>query len=357
MSTATDIAALKARCLALEKRVAKLEAVKPVDYAPQIAALWKEVDALKYIISPTPPAGQWDSAGPAPNTVFTTRGKLDIYNEQGTTYENLWFQGAASFGGDGGGLIYICNYNAGSEVSNITFRNCRIGTETSTANGVKIVDLGQGGIHDITFDHCHFDYQPRMGIEVIGRAINDGRGGQGYLRVNTTDCTFDASAGEAISYDDDSGTAGYCTVSGNFVDGAGVGDTYQYGAVIENNCVLNMTWANNYFGAGRDSIVNINGNRAALGNLNMVCSGNTYDGTHVPAGVTCTNQLFGIINVAGGVSFADTIINDSGNYEDTWAWFNNNNGVDFGGSTITGTSAADNVYGSGNTNTVWPELV
>ena len=55
MSTATDIAALKARCLALEKRVAKLEAVKPIDYSAQIAALQKEVADLKYIISPTPP--------------------------------------------------------------------------------------------------------------------------------------------------------------------------------------------------------------------------------------------------------------------------------------------------------------
>ena len=74
MTTATDIAALKARCTALEKRatategktsalstaataltarVAKLEAVKPIDYSAQIAALQKEVAALRYIISPT----------------------------------------------------------------------------------------------------------------------------------------------------------------------------------------------------------------------------------------------------------------------------------------------------------------
>jgi hypothetical protein len=72
MTTATDIAALKARCTALEKRVAatetkdaalstaataltarvaKLEAVKPRDYSLQIAELRKDVDALKYIIS------------------------------------------------------------------------------------------------------------------------------------------------------------------------------------------------------------------------------------------------------------------------------------------------------------------
>ena len=76
MTTATDITALKARCTALEKRVtatetkdtalstaattltarvAKLEAVKPVDYSVQITALQKEVDALtRIIISPTP---------------------------------------------------------------------------------------------------------------------------------------------------------------------------------------------------------------------------------------------------------------------------------------------------------------
>lgn len=65
MSTYTDIQALKARCTALETkdkalstaataltaRVAKLEAIKPVDYSIQIAALQKEVGDLRYIIS------------------------------------------------------------------------------------------------------------------------------------------------------------------------------------------------------------------------------------------------------------------------------------------------------------------
>jgi hypothetical protein len=74
VTVATDIAALKARCTALEKRatsteaknktqdttlvalaarIAKLESTQPVDYGTRLADLEKEVDALKYIITPT----------------------------------------------------------------------------------------------------------------------------------------------------------------------------------------------------------------------------------------------------------------------------------------------------------------
>ncbi|MEI6499889.1 MAG: hypothetical protein WCP21_02560, partial [Armatimonadota bacterium] len=246
-------------------------------------------------------------------------------------------------------------------VYNITFRNCIFGTNTDgSGNGVKIVDPGQGRTHNITFDHCAFKYQPRMGFEVIGRAnpVEAGLGGQGYQGVNVTNSTFDASAGEAISYDDDysaTNPAGYCTVSGNVVEGAGVGTSYAFGAVVENNGVHNMTWTNNYFGAGRDSIVNITGRDSNP--LNMVSSGNVYDSLHVAAGVTLHNQCFGIHDVHGGVSFADTIINDPNGYSGVWAYLNNNSGLDFGGSTVKNISGLPSaVYGSGNTTITWPSV-
>jgi hypothetical protein len=248
------------------------------------------------------------------------------------------------------------NYNAGSVLYNLVFRNCVIGTNTGSGNGVKIIDYGQGGVHDITFDHCHFAYQPRMGIEVIGRSLENGRGGQGYLRVHVTNCTFDASAGEAISYDANPGdNAGYCTVSGCVVEGAGVGSSYQYGKVIENNGTLNMTWTNNYVGAGRDGIVNINGRGDELGALNMVASGNVYDAFHVPAGVTTNNQVFNITSCFhGGVTFSDLIINDPNGYSGAWGYLDKNSGLNFGGSTIkNGTPSG--VYGGNNTNMIWPK--
>ena len=77
-------------------------------------------------------------------------------------------------------------------------------------------------MHDITFHHCTFKYQPRMGFECNGRARRVAA--PATVRVNLIDCTFEASAGEAISYDDNNGTAGRCPSSGNLVKGAGVGD-------------------------------------------------------------------------------------------------------------------------------------
>ncbi len=269
-------------------------------------------------------------------------------------FENIDFEGRGNGYADADGLILI----EGSSY-NISFSKCIIGTNTDgVGNGVKVYDTGRY-IHNISFDQCTIKYQPRMGIEVIGRAnpSEGGTGGKSYQYVDITNSTFEASAGEAISYDDNYSDninrAGYNTVSGNYVDGAGVGNSYQYGSVIENNGVHNMTWTNNYFGAGRDSIVNISGRDNNP--LNMVASGNVYDAKHVPAGVTPNNQVFGIINVRGGARFSDTIINDPNSYSGVWAYINNCDGLDFGSSTVTGISgASSSVYGSGNTNIIWP---
>ena len=112
MSTATDIAALKARCTALEKkdialstaatalaaRVAKLEAVKPVDYAAQIAAIQKEVDALKYIISPTPP--------PPDETVFNVMDYGAHRNNSTDDHPHIQAAVDACYAA-GGGIVYM----------------------------------------------------------------------------------------------------------------------------------------------------------------------------------------------------------------------------------------------------------
>jgi hypothetical protein len=360
MSTATDIAALKARCTALEKkdtaiqsaatalaaRVAKLEAVKPIDYAVQIAALQKEVDALRYIISPIP-----IRPGPAWGTEFTDRGFLYLDDGHDLLYENLRFTGNGYGSGDGGALVFLINY---SPVYNIVFRNCIFETNAEgTGNGVKLFDRGGGTMSDITFDHCHFEYQPRMALEILGRATEFGIGGQGYLRINTTDCTFDASAGQALSYDDSSNTAGYCTVSGNVIEGAGVGSTYAYGRVFELNKVHNMTVTDNFFGAGRDGIMNLQGD--GVNTEGWTFSGNVIDGSHVPPGVTIGgNQPYCCENVMGGDTFSDTII--TGSYQNSWGYFANCNGMDFTGSTLSGSSNPP-YSGGTNTNMVWPTVI
>jgi hypothetical protein len=282
------------------------------------------------------------------------RPPLVLNGAHDVVYDGIDFEGSGSGWGAASGVIYIEGAS-----HDITFRNCIIGTnQDGVGNGVKIVDTGRG-MHDITFDHCMFKYQPKMGFECIGRAnpAEGGTGGQGYERVNILNCRFKASAGQAISYDDDYSAvkpAGHCIVSGNRVEGGGVGTSYNFGSVIENNGVHNMTWKNNYFGAGRDSIVNISGRDARP--MNMVCSGNVYDALHIPAGVTPQHdQCIIITNVAGGVRFADRIINNPDGYSGVWAYLHDCNGLDFGASTVENVNEPPStVYGNGYTNIVWP---
>ena len=187
----------------------------------------------------------------------TTSGPLNLNDAHDLVYENVDFEGRGSGYGDDSGLIHITGASY-----NITFRNCTIGTnQDGVGNGVKLLDSGRG-MHDITFENCTFKYQPRMGIEVNGRAdpSEGGTGGKSYYNVNVRNCTFEASAGEAISYDDNTAgkanRAGLCTVSGNLVKGAGVGTTYQYGQVFEINGNHDMVVTGNTFYAGRDGILN-----------------------------------------------------------------------------------------------------
>jgi hypothetical protein len=288
------------------------------------------------------------------STTTTSSGPLTLDGAHDLVYQNVTFSGSGSGYAEASGLIVISGASY-----NITFRNCVFNTnQDGVGNGVKIIDSGRG-LHDITFEGCTFKYQPRMAFECIGRSNPNegGTGGQGFQRVNIKNCYFVASAGEAISYDDDySGVkpAGDCVVSGNHVEGAGVGTSYEYGRVFENNGVHNMTVTNNYFGAGRDGIMNIQGRDS--GPLNMVSSGNVFDATDVPSGVgSLSNQVFCMVNVRGGAVFDDTIINGSGYSSDSWGYFNGCNGVDFRASSVSGAPSVPNPgYVQSCTNMLWP---
>jgi hypothetical protein len=178
-----------------------------------------------------------------------SHGPLHLNNVHGRVFTGIHFEGRGNGWGDASGLILITGRS-----HDIVFSHCVIDTnQDGVGNGVKIVDSG-AGMHDITFRDCTFKYQPRMGFECIGR---ESGARTGYRHINLIDCTFEASAGEAISYDDNNGTAGQCLVKGNVVEGAGVGDSYQYGQVFELNGVHDMTVAGNRFYAGRDGILNL----------------------------------------------------------------------------------------------------
>ncbi len=185
----------------------------------------------------------------AANAALRKHAPLSLHNVHNRLYKNLVFQGSGNGSGDSSGVIRISGRS-----HDITFRNCVIGTnQDGVGNGVKIVDSG-AGMHDITFENCTFRYQPRMGFECIGREVGSRTG---YRRVNLIGCTFQASAGQAISYDDNNGTAGRCRVSGNLVMGGGVGTKDRYGMVFEINGTHRMTVTGNTFWAGRDGILNL----------------------------------------------------------------------------------------------------
>lgn len=237
-------------------------------------------------------------------------GPLNLNNAHDLVFENVHFQGRGSGYGDSSGLIFISGAS-----HNITFRNCIIGTnQDGVGNGIKIHDTGHG-MHDITFDRCTFKYQPRMGIEVNGRAdpSEGGTGGKSYYNINVTNCTFEAGAGQAISYDDDTAgkanRAGTCTVSGNLVKGAGVGSSYRYGRVFEINGTHDMIVTGNTFYAGRDGILNLNMHDTTP--CGWVFSNNVVDATQIAPGITVIDDANPVLvgGVYGGRFAGNTITN------------------------------------------------
>lgn len=242
---------------------------------------------------------------PAAHAALRGHGPLTLNGAHNRVYEGYYFKGSGDGRADSSGVIRI-----GGSTHNITFRNCVIGTnQDGVGNGVKICDEGRG-IHDITFVNCTFKYQPRMGFECIGRGPSSRTG---YRRVNLINCTFRASAGEAISYDDNSGTAGRCRVASNLVKGAGVGDRYQYGHVFEINGTHNMTVVNNRFWAGRDGILNLQMHDTKA--CGWVFSRNVVNAREIVSGITVkdTAQPVVAFGVYGGRFDHNRIIN-----HDSW---------------------------------------
>ena len=98
-------------------------------------------------------------------------------------------------------------------------------------------------------------------------------------------------------------------MSGNVVQGAGVGTKYQYGKVFEINGTHNMTVTNNNFGAGRDGILNLQMHDTTA--TGWVIRDNIDDATKVPAGVIPTSNAQPVVafNVYGGTFPGNKVIN------------------------------------------------
>jgi len=300
--------------------------------------------------TPTPPQ-TWAGAGPAPGTVFKDVGALILRGttagDNNRTYDGYRFTGPSYNNDIENGVITLA-----AGVHSVTFRNCWINTNTIAGNGVLVADSGRGS-YDITFDHCYFAYQPRMGFECIERPSSPYL--TGYQRINITNCYFEAQGSEAISYDDaapgNASPAGNCTISGNVVLGAGLNSAYGWRRLFELNRVRNMTVTNNWFGPGTDGMTNL---RQTLGDpspANWTFSGNTWDATAYLPGVTYGSTgvphptLWYMYGLQGGLTVADTLIASASPYSTgSWAYLDTVSNADFSGSTIHGCPA--NGYGT-----------
>ena len=311
-------------------------------------------------VTPTPTPTPTTAPGPAPGTVYKDVGALLLSGQRGVgnygtlasplVYDGYRFTGPSYNNDVENGVITI-----GTDARYIVFKNCWISTNTIAGNGVSISDNGYGA-HDITFDHCYFAYQPRMGFECIERP--SGTHLTGYQRINITNCYFEAQGSEAISYDDaapgNATPAGNCTISGNVVLGAGLNSAYSWRRLFELNRVRNMTVKSNWFGPGVDGMTNLRQTPGDPSPANWTFSGNTWDATAYQPGVTYGSSnvphptLWYMYGAQGGVTVADTLIAGASSYSTTqWAYLDTVSNADFSGSTIHGTPAAG--YGTSGT--------
>lgn len=141
----------------------------------------------------------------------------------------------------------------GHSAKNVTFSACVIERNSSNGNGVSIAETSNGHYENIVFTGCTFMGQPRMNIEVTERS------GTGYRNINLLNNTFEASDSENISYDSAHNTAGYSTVSGNTVKGAGKSSSASWPYDFEINGCRSMTVTGNTMYSSRGAMLNING--------------------------------------------------------------------------------------------------
>jgi hypothetical protein len=147
-------------------------------------------------------------------------------------YENCIFTGNST-DVDRRGVLTLNN-----SCYNIVFSNCTI--KSGLGNGVKIVDAG-GNVHDIRFENCTFESQPRMGFECISRPPDGVT--EGYYNVDLIDCTFETQGSEAVSYD--GYYASNCLIDGVLIKGSGTNmGTYPWGEGLEINACSSFTVRN-----------------------------------------------------------------------------------------------------------------
>jgi len=335
----------------------------------------------------------WNNVGPDPNTEYTDVGTLHITTQHGTTENPLVYDGYRFTGNNyvdsaERGVVEISHQTAyAGGCHDIIFRNCYFCTSTlpTGGNGVHIGDSGVLGeaMHDITFDHCYFEYQERMIFECNGRRYAAGHGTgdyPGYYNLNLTNNYFEVSGAESISIDDDNPNHVYnaqdygngkINVIGNYVEGSdGSGRSHDpvwaWSYTLEFNRVAHVLCTGNFLGPAPSATLNT---RATTGdahapNMDWVFSGNTIDMTRVIAGLSYPNlsgggRLWMCGNVTGGVTVSDTLIGpvpwQNQNYG--WGYFIDCANLHFGGSTLHGFASQNPSIEGGYSGFTLPTLV
>jgi len=163
-------------------------------------------------------------------------GAVTLIGVHDKVYDNVTFDGSGNGNPDSSAVLTV----AGG-CYNLTFRNCTIRpNRDGVGNGIRVFDFYGAAPHDIRFEDCTIETQPRMGFECNGRVA-----GRGYARIDLIDCTFEVQGSEAVSYDDDTGLGGDCTISGNLIKGGGAGTLYPWDQGLEINGVRDMTVTGN----------------------------------------------------------------------------------------------------------------
>ena len=296
------------------------------------------------VISPT------RSRGPDPNTSFDVVGTLYLDGRSGD--HDLSYD-SKSFQGNPGGDQYTAVVAITGGAYNIAFTNCIIGANGNAVGNGVLIQNWDYNLHHVSFDHCHFESQPRMGFECIDRSTT---GTNGYTYVDITNCTFATQGAETISYDDSHGYSGYCTVDNNEILGGGRNCTdpangdelYSWGQTFEINNTHNLTVTNNDFYPGATTCLNLrtaSGSGAAYWDF----SGNTVHCDEFEGGINylASAEPTTLSNVTSQFAIDDTWLMGSPYSSATWGWLTACTNIDFSPTTLSGCAAA---YGDGGGN-------
>jgi hypothetical protein len=364
VSLLSDIAALKTRVITVERRTTAVEAKNAAQGNSRASLdsratnLQKEVDALKYIISPTPedvePSatvtyGAVTTANPnnyadgavvagAGIGVTTLTGKLDygssqefrdmtidatgdecIHNKNGasgTTFRRVRFRGGRA-GAPDGDFATVAFGGENLSCDHITFIDCEVERNLGLGDNIGLVEDGSliNGTHvsDVTFTGCHVGVSngngghdtggPRMGVELY--TYPDGSNGEcyhGWSNFVFTDCVFEAT--DDLCFDLADGPSKYggrasgpATMTRCTFMGGGYSGTQTNSASVAVEGCKDVTFTDCLFYRGREETFGIGFSSGVSTGLTV--TGCTFDLTY-DNGITQTGDEYNNENVIGG---------------------------------------------------------